>query len=214
METRKHSMMLPLNLQFFAEGAENEGNTAVPSEATKNTDTNGDKIETSAGEQSKQQQPEQEYMIPKSRFDEVNQKFKDVQAQLDALLAEKKEAERKAKEEQGKYQELYENASKEYSEFKSKYENVESRAKELENVINSLLESKLESIPEDFRDLIPDNLTPEAKLEWVTKAEQKGLFSKKGQKPIGEASNPAQAQAIDLNSLSPIQLMKAAYGSK
>jgi DNA repair exonuclease SbcCD ATPase subunit len=199
--------LLRLNLQYFA-----EGDNATPSEATINTEQNGvENTQNSAGEAPKQ--PTDKF-IPKSRFDEVNQKFKDVQSQLDALLAEKKETERRAQEEQGKYQELYENTTKEFSQVKTQYESVETRAKELEGVINTLIETKLSTIPEDFHDLIPGNLTPEQKLDWINKAETKGLFGKREQKPIGESSNPSHAQSFDLNTLSPVQLLKAGYGSK
>lgn len=204
---KKPIELLRLNLQHFAE----EGETGNPSDGTLNTGEQN-QPQNSAGESSKA--TTESHMIPKTRFDEVNQKFKDVQSQLDALLSEKKEAERKAQEEQGKFQELYENTTKEFTDVKTKFESVENRAKELEGVINGLLETKLSTIPEDYHDLIPGNLTPEQKLDWINKAELKGLFGKREQKPIGEASNPSHAQAFDLNTLSPVQLLKAGYGSK
>jgi DNA repair exonuclease SbcCD ATPase subunit len=203
--------LLPLNLQFFAEGeGDSTATNANSSEATVNTDNGVSNKDTSAPAQPQQS----EVMIPKHRFDEVNNKYKEVKAQLDALLAQQAEAERKAQEEQGKFKELYEQTTNELTSFKSQYEQIEARAKQLESVIQSLLETKLSAIDEQYHDLIPDNLTPEEKLAWIDKAEQKGLFKKKGQTPIGEGTNPSQAQAIDLNSLSPIQLLKAGYGSK
>lgn len=51
-----------------------------------------------------------EHMIPKSRFDEINKRFKDLQKQVDAAERERKNAEEKALAEQGKYRELYEQA--------------------------------------------------------------------------------------------------------
>lgn len=198
--------LLPMNLQFFAEGAD-----AAPSEATLNTEHSSDNHTQSAGGESKQQSDK---FIPKSRFDEVNQRYKEVQAQLNEILDAKAAAEKQAQEEQGKFRELYENTAKEYGDFKSQFESVEGRAKELEGVINGLLETKLEAIPADYHDLIPGNLTPEAKLDWINKAEAKGLFGKKEQKPIGDTTNPSHAQAFDLNALSPVQLLKAGYGSK
>jgi DNA repair exonuclease SbcCD ATPase subunit len=199
--------LLSLDLQKFAEEA-----NATSTDASLNTEAQASN--NSAGEASTQQTEQSQHMIPKSRFDEVNQKFKDVQTQLNELLSAKQEAEKKAQEEQGKFQELYENTSKEYSDFKSKFESVDTRAKELEGVITGLLETKLEAIPQDYHDLIPGNLTPEQKLDWINKAETKGLFGKREQKPVGETTNPSHAQAFDLNSLSPVQLMKAGYGSK
>ncbi|MBT2682653.1 hypothetical protein [Bacillus sp. ISL-37] len=157
--------LLPLNLQLFAE--EN-----TPSDETKKPEEN-----------------HKEHMIPKSRFDEVNQRYKEIQAQMDQFLAEKTAAEKKSQEEQGKFQELYESTSKEFSEVKSQFESAQNRAKELEGVVNSLLTTKLEGISEDFHDLIPENLTPEGKLDWINKAEAKGLFGKQAQQPVGEMTN-------------------------
>ncbi|KPD00599.1 hypothetical protein LR69_01251 [Geobacillus sp. BCO2] len=86
--------------------------------------------------------------------------------------------------------------------------------KQLESVVQSLLETKLSAIDEQYHDLIPDNLTPEEKLAWISKAEQKGLFAKKEKTPIGEGTNPpSQARAVDLNNLSPRQLLSMGYGS-
>jgi hypothetical protein len=169
--------LLPLNLQYFA-----EENTIAP-DAAENTE-NEKPAET------------QDRMIPKARFDEVNQKFKDVQAQLEEFRKEKQESERKAQEEAGEFQKLYETTSKEYSEIKSHFESMGNRNKELEGVINTLLETRLKGIPEDFHDLIPGNLTPEAKLEWINKAETKGLFGKEAQQPVGEQTNGNEFSGI------------------
>lgn len=87
--------------------------------------------------------------------------------------------------------------------------------KQLESVVQSLLETKLSAIDEQFHDLIPDNLPPHEKLAWINKAEQKGLFAKKQQTPIGESTNPSgQVKAVDLSNLSPRQLFAMGYGSK
>lgn len=87
--------------------------------------------------------------------------------------------------------------------------------KQLESVIQSLLETKLSAIDEQYRDLIPENLLPEEKLAWINKAEQKGLFAKKPQAPIGEGTNPpSQVKAVDLGNLSPRQLLSMGYRSK
>lgn len=208
----KHELPLRLNLQHFAEeGTNNEGTNANPSDATKNTNEGVNHTNNSAPAQ---QSTNTEHMIPKSRFDEVNSKFKEVQAQLDQLLAAKAEDEKRSQEEQGKFKELYEGTNNELSSIKTKYEQTETRAKELESVINGLLETRLANIDEQFHDLIPSNLTSEQKLEWINKAEQKGLFGKKAQAPVGEGTNPSQTQAIDVGKMSVIQLLKAGYGAK
>jgi len=50
----------------------------------------------------------QEHMIPKSRFDEINNELKRLKAEQDKAAKAQSEAERKALEEQNKYKELYE----------------------------------------------------------------------------------------------------------
>jgi predicted nuclease with TOPRIM domain len=202
MKVRKS--YLPFNLQYFAEEQSNENVT--PSDETKNAVPNDVSDKSTA--------PAQEHMIPKSRFDEVNQNFKEMKAQLDAILAEKAEQERKVQEEQGQFQELYKSASDQLNEFKTKTEQFETRAKELEGVIGQLLEAKLSDIPEEFHDIIPDNLGAEQKLAWIERAQTKGLFGAKAQSPIGESTNPGNSQAIDLSKLNPLQLLKAGYGKK
>lgn len=178
--------LLKLNLQFFAEdNADNSPDGALKA---------GEQaIESSTGGETGQPTDK---MIPKNSFDEVNQKYKDVQTKLDELQAEKHLADRRAQEESGEFKTLYETTSKEYSEFKEQFITIEDRNKQLEGVINSLLETKLHSIPGDFHDLIPDNLTPEAKLEWINKAETKGLFGKVPQQPVGEQTNGSEQTGI------------------
>jgi hypothetical protein len=165
---------LPLNLQFFAEEASDQS-----SAETKNPD-----------------KVDKEHMIPKSRFDEVNHRFKEAQSQLEQFTAEKEASEKKSAEEQGKFQELYEATSKELYGFKSKYQDVEKRSQELESVVKSLLQTKLEAIPDEFHDLIPDNLSIEGKLDWINKAEAKGLFGKRPQQPVGEMTNGTEYSGI------------------
>ena len=134
----------------------------------------------------------QDPMIPKTRFDEINAKYKEMAdkvAEYERIQAEiQAEAERKeleAKKEQGKFEELYMNTQKELETYKT----YESRAKELESVITNMVEAKLQAIPEDMHDLIPSNLTAEQTLNWITKAESKGIFGKPELKEIGRASN-------------------------
>lgn len=188
--------LLRLDLQYFAEG------DADPSAETKNTDTEADPN----GEGTKQ--PE-EIMIPKSRFDEVNNKYRDSQKQLEEFQAAKLTAERKAQEESGEFKTLYESTSKEYADFKAEIEAVQERNKNLEGVVAGLLDAKLQDIPEDFHDLIPSNLTPESKLEWISKAESKGLFGKAAQQPVGGQTNGSSQTGITKE-----QFLKMGYSER
>jgi len=190
---KKRTNFLPLNLQLFAEGEQN----------TESTNT------------SDPEQKPKDHMIPKTRFDEVNTKLKSAQEQLDALLAEKKAAEVEAQKRQGQYEDLYTTATKEAETIKAQAQAHEARAAALEAIMTEMLTAKLAAIPEELRDIIPDNLTSEAKLSWIDRAQAKGLFGvSKANTPLGGATNPALTQIADLSKLTPFQLLKAGYGSK
>lgn len=153
--------------------------------------------ESSAGtENTDKQQPAQqnnEIMIPKSRFDEINGKYKETAAQLAELHKQ------------------HEGLSGEFENAKKTIEKYESRTQELEGYIAKMLEMKIEKVPEDKRDLIPEGLTPEQKLAWLEKAEAKGLFSYQAEKQIGTGTNPQQKQSVDLSKLNPFQLLQMGY---
>lgn len=191
----------------------NDGKTQNPPDEAKNTDNKDG--QNSGGHQDKN-------MIPKHRFDEVNGKYKELQKELEALKTEKAERdkkaaeqERKAKEQQGKFEDLYKTANHELTKTQENFKMTAERVQQLEAVINGLLEAKLGDVPEEYRDLLPEQMTPEAKLEWLANAEKKGLFkSTKKETPLGERTNPQGGQNADLNQLSPMELLRAAYGSK
>lgn len=133
-------------------------------------------------------------MIPKARFDEVNNKLKEMAGQVEEfqkaqaqIKADAEAKELEAKKEQGKYEELYINTQKELDSYKT----YEGRATELETLIKGMVDTKLQSVPTDMVDLVPNNLNVEQTLDWLNKAESKGLFGSTKQEPkeIGKPSN-------------------------
>lgn len=206
--------LLPLNLQFFsadtgAGGGSGESiDGGQSSTGTENTETKTDK--------------QQEHMIPKSRFDEVNESYKELKGQLEALqkaqAEEEKKRQAKAKEEaekRGEYEGLYKKAQSDLEALQGESKSAKERVETLEGIINGLLESKLENIDEEYHDLIPEGMTPEQKLAWVTNAEKKGIFgNKQAQTPLGEQTNPKGNQEVDVNSLNPLQMMMSGYSNK
>jgi len=78
-----------------------------------------------------------------------------------------------------------------------------------------MVETKLETIPKELHDLVPTNLTPEAKLDWLNKAESKGLFGtlKTEVKEVGKPSNKSNEQPkVDKANLSPLDKILAGLG--
>jgi len=130
---------------------------------------------------------------------ETEQKILDLESQNKALLKEameKKEHIRKLEEtkaaegekllkEQNKFKELYEGATPKLE-----------RLSKLEPILNTMLETEVNEIPEASRDLIPQFSTVEEKLAWVRNAKSKGLFQAqaidpKTGKPVVPAKTPA-----------------------
>lgn len=149
--------------------------------------------------------------IPKTRFDEVNNKYKEAKAKLEELEQARQAEELKQKEKQGEFESLYSQTKKEAEKIKADFEGTKSRAEQLEAVINSMLAEKLNAIPDEMKDLVPEGLAPEAKLKWVSQAEAKGLFKKKSEEPLGGSTNPNSKATVDTSKLDSMSLLKMGY---
>ncbi|ELU5588594.1 hypothetical protein SCB17_003117 [Clostridium perfringens] len=92
---------------------------------------------------------------------------------------------------------------------------------EYETVVNKLVDSKMENVPEVLKALIPDSMTAIQKLDWIEKLEDSGvlktLAEKKEKKDapnveIGKPMN-VDSPAVDTEKLSPAELMALSYAS-
>lgn len=173
-----------------------EGNEAQPTAESQKPDTN-------------------EHMIPKDRFDEVNKKYKDAMKQIEAKEKALRKAQEERLKEQENYKELYEEATSRLSELEPKANQLDSVLETME----SLLESEISELPEDLRDIIPDELSVKAKLDWLRK--HKAKFLKPSGPDIGAglrgagsggkiAVTPELRNAADAFGLSDEQLKRAA----
>lgn len=100
--------------------------------------------------------------------------------------------------------------------MKKDSESKDAVIKEYEELVGKMIETKMEQVPADFKDLIPDNLDLKQKLSWLEKAEAKGLFTKEEKKkPNVEIGKPMnmEAPAVDTSKLSASQLLKMAYNT-
>lgn len=200
-------------------------------EDVKNTNLNNEGLENKNGQTSDGKEntdtkktEDKEFMIPKSRFDEVNNAYKEMKAKLAEIEeANKKAEEERAKKEQeeaekkGEFENLYNKTKNDLESVKNEYKAAKERIGVLEGVINQLLEAKLENIDKEYHDLIPDNMTPEQKLAWVTNAEKKGIFGKpnNANTPLGEQTNPKGGkEEVDVSKMNPFQMLLAGYGRK
>ena len=116
-------------------------------------------------------EPKAEEIIP-----EAKEKVKD-EPKLDPKPKPKKEKKdpepEKPKEESGDS-----GLAKELETVKGELTSANAQIKELGDVIDSILQEKIKTVPEEFVALVPEGSNV-AQLDWVTKAEEKGLFKKK-----------------------------------
>lgn len=154
-----------------------------------------------------------EQMIPKHRFDEVYASMKSLQEQLDAINAEKAQKEKEELEKTNQFKTLYEQQTLEYQNAQAQVATLENKATAYENVITNMVETKLAGIPEELHDLIPANLTVAERLDWINKAEAKGLFATKKEVEIGKPMNVPHPEQ-DFSKMSAMELFTMAYSKK
>lgn len=146
-------------------------------------------------------------MIPKERFDEVNGKYKELAGQLEQMQKDKEDMEKLVSS-------LKESSDASTSSVKETAEKLEGQVKKYESLIENMVEAKVKTIPEEYTELIPEGLSSEQKLAWITKAEEKGLFKKEKVK-IGEPLNHSsdQEQSEKIKKMNPLQLFASYYSN-
>lgn len=215
-------MFLPLNLQFFAQADDGGGTGDNPEGDNQNQDPQGQGVDNKQGHDQNgndgSQQNQNEHMIPKSRFDEVNEQYKTLKAQLDEITQAKEQEEIENKKKQGEFETLYNETSQELETYKSQVTEASERVEQLEGIIQTLVDAELEVVPEEMRDLVPENFTPEQKLSWITNAKQKGLFGtqkpSKQEQELGGSTNNQQQTDPDVSKMTVAELLRSAYGKK
>ncbi|WP_286231307.1 hypothetical protein [Neobacillus mesonae] len=156
------------------------------------------------GNQSSTNSSQNDNMIPYARFKEVNDNYKTVKDQLDQLLKDKAQADEDAKKKQGEFESLY-------NDLKSKHDPLEASFKQYEETFKSILNSRLETVPENYRDLIPNGSDLE-KLQWIENAMSKNLFKTNNTQSFGnQGNNPPNNNQ---NTVTKSQFVKMSYSDR
>lgn len=136
-----------------------------------------------------------EHMIPKSRFDEVNNKYKEAMSKLEERERVDREAAEKRLEESQRYKELSDQRAQQIVELQSKAD----KADQQESALQAVLDARVQEIPEDMRDVVPEGDVI-FKLNWITRNMSKIL------KPVAPdigagtiGSNNIQTNRIELS---------------
>lgn len=155
-----------------------------------------------------QNQEPKEPKVEEPKKEEKEAGAEEVKVDVEQLKAELLEAQGKAKE--------VETLTATVETMKVEAEKTKAELKEYEDLVTNLIETKLKEVPEDYKELIPDNLSLKQKLNWLEKAEAKGLFNKEEKKKpnveIGKPMN-VDAPSVDTSKLTGSQLLRMAYNS-
>jgi hypothetical protein len=131
--------------------------------------------------------------VSRERLNEVLKINKDLEKRLKSLEKEQQEQLEEQMKEQGRYKELAEQHAKELAELKPKAMTVDSYEATLVNV----LETQMAEIPENMRGLIPDELSTQQKLNWLSR--NKALLLKPRPLDIGAGKQGGSApETLDL----------------
>jgi seryl-tRNA synthetase len=150
-----------------------------------------------------------ENMIPQSRFNKVNEERKALAERLEALekaQAERDESTRKQREtelaEQNQYKQLYESAKAEVESLKA----LQSEVKRYRESFENTLQSRIQSIPEEKRALIPDYGDPIKTMAWLDKALPELTTPPKPNAPrLDGGSGGAGGTGNPIGNLNPVQ---------
>lgn len=175
-----------------------ETTSTVKDETTKPQNQEPKEVKEPKVEESKEPKKEEPQQKPSE----------EVKVDVEQLKAELKEANEKAGQ--------VETLTASVETMKAEAEKTRAELKEYEDLVTNLIDTKLKDVPEDFKELIPDNLTLKQKLNWLEKAEAKGLFNKEEKKKpnveIGKPMN-VEAPSVDTSKLTGSQLLRMAYNT-
>ncbi len=146
-------LMLPMNLQFFAEEPEVQEDVKEPVDEPA-VEPENELIEPKNEEPADQEQP----AVPNADYAELQAKFDELAAQVEAMKAIEKA------------EEVVEPVEP-VVEVKTDPEQ-EKKLAEYESALTSVVNQKLENIPDNIKALMPENLSVSAQLQWIEKAEQ------------------------------------------
>jgi hypothetical protein len=105
-----------------------------------------------------------EHMVPISRLNEEITKRKELEARVAAIDKANKDAEEKRLIETNQFKDLYEKQKLELEGLKPRA----AVAEESEKVLQSVLASQINEIPEHYRTLVPEGLSTNQKLQWIS----------------------------------------------
>jgi len=129
------------------------------------SDENANQTDTPPGKRDSSPDAAQntEHMVPKSRFDEVNERMKKAEDALAQLRKQQEEAETARLTEEGKFKDLYEQAKQEAESLRQDAE----RAGQLLQAIADGNQRRIDQLPDEMKKLVPEYDDPAKTQAWL-----------------------------------------------
>lgn len=166
-----------------------------------------EKTEDSKGEEKKAEEPKTEDKKEEAKPEKKGES-EEAKVDISALKSELAEANKKAME--------VDALSTKVDSLSAEVKEKDSVIKEYEELLDGMVKTKMENVPSDLKDLIPENMSLKQKLSWLEKAESKGIFNKESKKkPSVEIGKPMNVEtpAVDTSKLTATQKMAMAYSN-
>jgi folylpolyglutamate synthase/dihydropteroate synthase len=139
--------------------------------------------------------PAADVMIPKARFDEINNQLKELRLAQEKAAAEKAAAEKAELEKRQEYQVLYETTNAQATAANAELATMKVEQEKATAVLAALWEAKKSIVPEVYRELV-EALPLTGRLEWLAKNESKLTPTAKGGTPSPQGSNGNLAKQV------------------
>lgn len=156
---------------------------------------NLDSQEQESGQSSAETKNTEDHMIPKARFDEINERLKAAEKRANAAEKAAQKAQEEKLKEQNDYKALYEQTLEQLNKIKP----LADKTGVYQETLDTVLNAQINEIPEDMRSLIPDELSTDQKLAWISR--NKTLLTKPVGPDIGAgvrgSGNGSQAKPLE-----------------
>jgi septal ring factor EnvC (AmiA/AmiB activator) len=145
--------------------------------------------------------PPPEHMIPKSRFDEINEQLKQLKAEKEQREAQERQAQEDAAKQRGEWERLASEREQELHKLKPQAE----QAKTLAKLLNAHIDGQIAAWPDELKALDPGPSDLERRQAWAQAAA--GIAAKLAQQPpaphtdagAGNRPQPAGGAGADPN---------------
>ena len=97
---------------------------------------------------------------------------------------------------------------------KSRFDQINLQKKEAIEALAKVADSLAEDVPEECKSIIPQQLSPADKIDWIRKAQQSGFFNKQANDGLDTKKGSGVKPKPDYDKMQPEDMLKSGYSTK